>query len=199
MKYWKWYLFGGLSSASFIISLVAICSCEKYTFDKTSLLMSGFSFVVSSLTIVVTVLLGWQIFNIINLGKIKDSVQNQKEEIKNLHDSMLSKTNKNILIMSMSMAEFYTSQYLDTDCDKEPEKAATLFYGAILNKAMAIELCAAFNEVDMFNSLIKTASLIVNDMELQDKDKAQILGILSRIPDTWKTSEFVEFVNNIVS
>ena len=192
-------MFGGLSSASFIISLVAICSCEKYTFDKTSLLMSGFSFVVSSLTIVVTVLLGWQIFNIINLGKIKDSVQNQKEEIKNLHDSMLSKTNKNILFMSMSMAEFYTSQYLDTDCDKEPEKAATLFYGAILNKAMAIELCAAFNEVDMFNSLIKTASLIVNDMELQDKDKAQILGILSRIPDTWKTSGFVEFFNNIAS
>lgn len=196
MKYWKWYLFGSLSFASFVISLVTICSCEKYTLDKTSLLMSGFSFIVSSLTIVVTVLLGWQIFNIINLGKIRDGVQDQKEEIKKLHDSILSKTNKNILIMSASMAEFYTSQYLDTNCDEDPDKAAALFLGALLNKAMAMDLCVVFNEVEMFNSLINTASLIVNDMELQENDKAQIHSILSKIPDTWKTREFIEFVKH---
>ena len=49
MKNLKWWLFGGCSILSLVISIVTLCSFENYDVDKTSMLMSGFSLFVSVL------------------------------------------------------------------------------------------------------------------------------------------------------
>ena len=63
MKDLKWWLFGGCSILSLVISIVTLCSFENYDLDKTSMLMSGFSLFVSVLVGINALLIGWQIFN----------------------------------------------------------------------------------------------------------------------------------------
>lgn len=72
MKNLKWWLFGGCSIMSLVISIVTICSFENYDVDKTSMLMSGFSLFVSVLVGINALLIGWQIFNYLSW---KDTIQ----------------------------------------------------------------------------------------------------------------------------
>lgn len=182
-KLWVLGVFGSLSVASFIISIVTLCSFEAYTPDKTSILLSGFSFVIAALAIIVTILIGWQLFSLLNINQIRKETIAAKDEL--LHES-----HKALFTTFQGLACFYQEQYIEHSEDDDLNKITVLYFGALKHWALTILFSVKVNSVESFSNSVKSTLNIAEDGLLSNKSKKQILDILSEIPDGWKTEDF---------
>ena len=191
MNNWKLYLFGSFSLASLILSIITFCSFENYDYDKTSILMSGFSIFIAALGIIVTLLITWQIYNTISIEKVrKETTQTAKD--------IIEKSNSNQLISLQGLAGFYTVKYNDIDDNEDPTVVEAVFFAAMLHWAMTIDLCWQLNQVGLFTSSVTSANLLVDDNLLDYKDRNQIINILSCVPDSWRTKDFQHLYNTLL-
>ena len=86
----KWWIFGGLSIMSIILSIISFCSFECYDSDKISLLMGSFSIFVAVLIGIVALLIGWNIYSVIDAKRNIKNAMNIDQKI----NEVIKKTEK---------------------------------------------------------------------------------------------------------
>ena len=147
-----------INGISLFVSIIAICFsvnalCSKHALNDT--------IVITSFSILVTVLIGWQIGQIINIGKIKNEIEENKKEIsnkvkylKNIEDIVLE------LGCNYAMDMILTSQYYKKKAEEEKKANKDNHVGISRDRFPTINDKYYYFEARVYNEAADSASLI---------------------------------------
>lgn len=141
---------------------ISVFRAEQIQLDGANLL----GWLVGILAILVTVLIGWQIFASIEINKKLDEIRHAKEEIA---------FNQSVLSCSMygAMADFHYT--------RKEELAQYLKYSLL-----SIVHASNINDIDLCNSVVKVVIEVcdLKTAELSKFDKELIIGLFPKIKNT---------------
>ena len=189
LKKWRLWLTLLLTLFSIFLSIIAIYlsmrSPIEIDFDA-ALLVS----VATIISIPTAVLIGWQIVNVIKIEKMKKQTLNARDEV-------LQVTNKNLLSTFHGLADFFSIQFAKREEDVSPEEENTLYFGALTYRAMEIHCASILSELQLFQSAIRTMSIMVDDaIILKEHQVAEIKNILESVPTSYRIDEFLSILNH---
>ena len=134
---------------------------------------------VAILAILVTVLIGWQIFSAIEISKKIDEIRQAKDEIN---------SNQSILSCSVygAMADFHYT--------RKEELSQYLRYSLL-----TIVHASNINDIDLCNSTVKMIIEVcdLKTAELRKFDKELILGLIPKVKHTEKIKDFCTLITMV--
>lgn len=174
-----------LSFIAIFFGIVAIITSRPYLLD-----FNATGVMVTVLCCLVTVLIGWQIFNVLEISKIRKETLATRDEI-------LLETNKNLLLTLHGLADFFSIQFINREVDASPNEENTLYFGALTYRAMEIKCASRLNELQVFQTAIRTMTVLIdNAILLSEHQVANIRNILVAVPISYRTDEFVVLLNH---
>lgn len=129
-----------LSGCAFVFSLFTLCRCLPRVLSNQALDFDYIGVIVGILSVLITILVGWNVFSVIDLKNTAKKMEERNkhiEEIKrqmeamynSLQEQIFAESNRTALITFQSMADFYLRQNDTSNC----------FYYTILSIAAAFK------------------------------------------------------------
>jgi hypothetical protein len=164
---------------SIIAVCLAICRIEPITIDWMGILVG----ILSTLTVV---LISWQIYTLFDIRKIRKEVEAER-----LH--VIYESERNSLISSMSMSDFYYSSLI-----KEPEEQR--IYKYISYRLYAILHASRIGDFATCGANAKVLmESITKETKLRKIEKEYLFETISQIGNNKSIDRFNELVNTIGS
>lgn len=173
-----------LSFIAVFFGVVSIITSRPYMLDCDTT-----GVMVTILCCLVTVLIGWQIFNVIEINAIKKDTLNARDDV-------LLETNQNLVFTLHGLADFFAIQYANLSEDDTPDVKNSIYYGALSYRIMELHQAIRLNEIKLYNSSVKSLCALIDDGEfLSDKQIDELKESIDAIPNNFHTSDFIEVLN----
>lgn len=166
---------------SIILSIVAICIAAyrtpELTFDYQGV-------IVGALSLLVTVLIGWQIFNTLNFKKDIQDVKDAKNTI--IYNSEL-----NAIQTYMSLSEYYGKEIGIRPMNEHGYRYIYFNLSVILHASI-------IGEYTTCNTYVKVLlETVTEEVKLRKADKDNIFKLISMISNTQRIENFPDLLNRI--
>jgi hypothetical protein len=175
-----------LSVISTIISIIAICRVCPNT-SELGLDYQGI--IVGILALLVTVLIGWQIFSVIDIRKIKDDVLNMNME-------NYIRSERNSVEIQMSLSQYYLDRGLETN-----DRIAVFKY--LLHSISTIVHQERINDINGANAMINTIISSVSDpnkillTQVQKNSLIELIFLFRKNHDIHNTDNLLSLVTKM--
>lgn len=175
-----------LSGISILVSIIALCRTYPHTSD---LGMDYQGIIVEILSLLVTVLIGWQIFSAIDIRRIKDDVLNMNME-------NYIRSEKNIIEIQMSLSQYYLERGLETN-----DRIAVFKY--LLHSISTIVHQERINDINGANAMINTIISSVSDpnkillTQVQKNSLIELIFLFRKNHDIHNTDNLLSLVTKM--
>ena len=181
MKKESWALL--LSSVAVLISLVAICVACPH---KAELGFDYQGVIVGVLSLLVTILIGWQIYTFIDINK-------KSKELEEAKTAALISTERNNALTTNAISDFYYYILLKSD-------PLGVEYRFLDYRISSLYHFSNIGEIETCNTIVKVLLemiVVPEDIKVLESGKNRILMLLTKVKDTDKIIGYEELVSRI--
>ncbi len=157
------YIAIALSIPAIILSIIAICvSCSR----ENQINFDYMGVIVGVLSLLITVLVGWNIFTLIDIRRIQEDIKKRKKEVD-------FESRRNMCVSSMALSDLY---YEITT--KQPIKDVKYKY--LLYRISAMFNASIIKDIDTCNSITKALleQIKPKHLQLNIQQKESLLSLL---------------------
>lgn len=188
MKKESWAL--GLSIVAITLSITATCMAAYRTpeleFDYQGV-------IVGVLSLLVTALIGWNIYNIIDFNKKAEELSTKTNVMSSIMNTQLKEQDRMGAVMENTMSDIYYS-LLGL---KDP---LTLEYKYMYHKIWSLVYSSKMGDITTCNIVVKTALSVATHPEevlLTNECKQTLIVLLSKVENAEKIERFDEIVERV--
>lgn len=177
MKKENWAL--GLSIVAMLLSGYAAFVCDKRVEADWMGILVGI------LALLVTVMLGWNIYSLID-------IRNLRKEISNERTKAYIESERNVATMFMAISDYYYS-ILAGKQQPESEK----IYKYIFNRVSSILHASRINDFETCRVIVKVLFETIHpeNIEMSEKNKQYLFDLLSDVNEPRKIQRFPELLS----
>lgn len=179
----KWNILTGISIISLMLSLISICIAAYRTPEL------GFDYqgiIVGLLSLLITVLIGWQILSVIDIRRIKNDVLN-------LNLENYTRSEKNIVEIQISLSQYYLNRGIETN-DRD------IVFKYLLHSISAIVHQERINDINGANAMVNTIIASVPDpnnvllTQVQKNSLIELIFLFRKNPNIHNTGNLLSLV-----